>query len=479
MKKYKCSICNQIIDKDSIDEISSCPYCGVDISLINEVEETKEEYKEIEGPIPIDSDNPSIERIDEKCIKCGLCSKICQNSVGIKYIKEKSKCAVCINCGQCIINCPTKAIVPKYCYKKVLEFIKDPKKTVVCYTSPSVRVSIGDEFDMKPGENVEGKIVTALKDVGFDYVFDTTFGADLTIMEEASELINRIKNKKNLPQFTSCCPAWVKYTEIYHPELINNLSSCKSPIGMQGAIIKNYFSELKGISKDDIITVALTPCVAKKTEISRKEIDGTDYVITATEFAKMLKELNIDLAKLKDTKYDDIMGRGSGAGVIFGNSGGVMEAALRCAYKFITNLDPPEKLLEYKDVRGYNNLKEAKLTINDLDINILVCHGLLNIEKIIQSKDYEKYDFIEVMNCPGGCVGGGGQPLKNISNQQEIIEARINKLYEEDRQIDVKVCYNNKDIIDIYESYLEKPLSEKSIKLLHTKYEDKSSILGE
>ena len=183
MKKYKCSICNQIIDKDSIDEISSCPYCGVDISLINEVEETKEEYKEIEGPIPIDSDNPSIERIDEKCIKCGLCSKICQNSVGIKYVKEKSKCAVCINCGQCIINCPTKAIVPKYCYKKVLEFIKDPKKTVVCYTSPSVRVSIGDEFDMKPGENVEGKIVTALKDVGFDYVFDTTFGADLTIME--------------------------------------------------------------------------------------------------------------------------------------------------------------------------------------------------------------------------------------------------------------------------------------------------------
>ncbi len=477
MKKYRCSICGQIVE---VEEGQNCPMCGSPFELLEEVkEETVKEYKKIEGPIPISDDNPSIERIEEKCIKCGLCSKICQDKVGIKYNLEKALNPVCLNCGQCISNCPTGAIVPKYCYKKIMDYIKDTTKTVVVYTSPAVRVAIGDEFDFTPGENLEKKLVSALKQIGFNYVFDTTFGADLTIMEEASELIVRIKAKKNLPQFTSCCPSWVKYTEIYHKELLDNLSTCKSPIGMQGSMIKNYFASMKQIPKEDIITVAITPCTAKKAEIKREEIKDNDYVITTTELAMMIRELDIDFKSLKDEEYDSIMGRGSGAGVIFGNSGGVSEAALRAVYKFITNNNPPANFLEYNEVRGFENIKEAILKINDIDIKLLVVHGMKNIEEIISSGDYKKYDFIEVMNCPGGCVGGGGQPLKVISKQKEILEERIKGLYKEDQKLNIRCCYDNKDIIDIYNSFLDYPLSQKSKELLHTTYNDKSSVLGE
>lgn len=480
MAKYKCTICNQIIEVDNIDEIESCPICGVSKEYLELTEEElTKEIPTIEGPIPVSENNPGIARIEEKCIKCGLCSKVCQEKVGIHYDPKKSLEPVCLSCGQCILNCPVGALVPKYCYKQVLNYINDTDKVVVAFTSPAVRVALGEEFH-SPDINVEGKMVAALKELGFNYVLDTTFGADLTIMEEASELIERIKNDKPLPQFTSCCPAWVRHMEIYHPNLTKYLSTCKSPIGMQGAIIKSYFAEMMDIPKENIISVAITPCTAKKSEIALPNNKDTDFVITTSELALMIREKELDFNTLKDAPYDSIMGRGSGAGVIFGNSGGVMEAAVRTAYHFLTNENPKKELLSFTKVRGYDNVKEAEVSIGDLNLKLLVVHGMTNIEPIL--KDLEKgkldYHLIEVMNCPGGCVGGGGQPLGVISKQKEINERRISGLYQEDSNMTIKNSYENPDIIDIYRSYLDKPLSRKSEELLHTSYQDRSSILG-
>ena len=383
MAKYKCLICNEIIEVENIDEIDTCPICGVSKEYLELTEEEiKEEIPVIEGPIPISKNNPGIARIEEKCIKCGLCSKVCQDKVGIHYDPKKSIEPVCLSCGQCVLQCPVGALVPKFCYKSVLNYINDTDKVVVAFTSPAVRVALGEEFHSSD-INVEGKMVASLKELGFDYVLDTTFGADLTIMEEASELIDRITNNKPLPQFTSCCPAWVKYMEIYHPNLVKHLSTCKSPIGMQGAIIKTYFASMMDIPKENIIAVAITPCTAKKAEILLPNSNDTDFVITTSELAHMIRENNIDFNNLKDKEYDSIMGRGSGAGVIFGNSGGVMEAAIRTAYHFLTNENPKKDLLTFTKVRGYDNVKEAEVIIGDKELKLLVVHGMTNIEPFL------------------------------------------------------------------------------------------------
>lgn len=433
---------------------------------------------EVKSKIPISIDNPGIQRINERCVNCGVCRNICTNKVGICYQNKMEGNPACINCGQCILNCPMGAITPKYEYQKVKEEILNPKKVTVALISPAVRVSLGELFNIKPGTNVEKKMVKSLKKLGFNYVFDTTFGADLTVVEEANELLSRIKSNTRLPMFSSCCSSWVKYAEIYHPELLENLSSCKSPISMQNTVIKTYFADKNNIDSSDIVTIAITPCTSKKMEIKRKEISDGDYVLTTNELGIFLKEEGINLNDLEEKEFDTLVGNGSGAGVIFGNSGGVSEAIIRTIYHYITGKDPESNLLNYEQVRGLNSIKEACITIDNTKLNIAVVYGLPNLEKLLNN-GINKYHFIEVMNCPGGCIGGGGQPLVPISKQDEISKLRIAELYSIDTNKNVRCSYQNKEIKKLYDEYLNNPLSSKSYELLHTTYQDKSELLKE
>lgn len=445
--------------------------------------------------VPIELDNKSIIRDDSKCVLCGACKSVCKFSQGVygKYDLEKTNDqAICIDCGQCTLVCPTNAITEVMDYKKVKELIKNPDKIVIFQTSPSIRVSVGELFGMNPGTLVEGKIVSALRKLGASYVFDTTFGADLTIMEEATELVKRIKEKRTLPQLTSCCPAWVKFVELFFPKYIPNLSSAKSPISMQGAIIKTYFAKEAEIDPSKIVNVAVTPCTAKKSEIKRPEMNDSseynqvadmmdmDYVITTRELALWLKEENIDFNNLEDSSYDDMFTRGSGAGLIFGNSGGVMEAALRTAYYLVTNTNPPEEFLNFSPVRGIDNVKEANIEIAGTNLRVAVINGTFHARKFLDSLEGsdEHYDFIEVMSCRGGCIAGGGTPKTEIPLPDSIREERINALYQTDTNSNVRYSHENKDIIRLYSEFLNEPNSEIAHKLLHTTYNSKATMLS-
>ena len=420
--------------------------------------------------IEIKEDNVSINRIEERCINCGMCKKTCES---INNIDDD-----CINCGQCIMTCPTGALTPKYNYKEVLNYIKDTNKTVVVFVAPAVRVAIGDSFGYKPGEFLEGKLVSALKEIGFNYVFDTTFGADLTIMEEAQELLERIKNK-NTPMFTSCCPSWVLYMYKYHLNDISKLSTCKSPIAMQAAMIKTYFAQNYDIDSENIISVSLTPCVSKKSE--RELYPDTDIVITSSELILMIKELGIDFNALEDKEFDKLLGKGSGGGLIFGASGGVMESVLRTAYYMLNKIKAPQEFYQLESIRGDNEFKETIVDMKQFKLKIA---SLSKIKTVIENYDKLKdYDFIEIMSCPGGCIGGGGQPLVAIKDLENIRKERIKSLYIGDKQQKIKESYLNPEIIDAYNFCINKGKVN-----LHTNHNilaknftnnDKKSIMNE
>lgn len=446
--------------------------------------------------VPIESDNPSICREEEKCIKCGMCKNICTEYIGVHgtySLTDTNDRAVCINCGQCANVCPPASITEVYEYKKVAEAIKDPDKIVIFNTSPSVRIALGEEFGAADGSFVQGKMVALLRTLGADYVLDTNFAADLTIVEEASELIDRITSgSKPLPQFTSCCPSWVKYAEIYHPDMLPHISTSKSPIGMQGPTVKTYFAKKQGIDPAKIVNVAVTPCTAKKMEIRRDEMKSAseyldipglrdmDHVITTRELALWAKENDIDFNALEDSSYDRLMGEASGAGVIFGNTGGVMEAALRTAYEYITKEKAPKELFTLEPIRGLDEIKEASLTIGDLTVNVAVVYGTANASKMIEhvKTSGKQYHFIEVMTCPGGCIGGGGQPRNLEKNADEIRAERISGLYKRDAQMELRLSHENEEIKTLYQEFYGRPLSRLAEEMLHTSYYDKSEELG-
>ena len=446
--------------------------------------------------VPIEKDNPSICRDEEICIKCGQCRDICTDYIGVHgtyTLEQTGGKAVCINCGQCANVCPVSSITEKYEYHDVKKAILDPEKIVIFNTSPSVRIALGEEFDMEDGSFVQGKMVALLRKLGASYVLDTNFAADLTIVEEASELIERITKKtRPLPQFTSCCPSWVKYAEIYHPDMLPHLSTAKSPIGMQGPTVKTYFAKKMGIDPRKIVNVAVTPCTAKKFEIRREEMNAAaqylgiegmrdmDYVITTRELAKWAKEENIDFAGLEDSSYDRLMGEASGAGVIFGNTGGVMEAALRTAYEYLTGEKAPAALYDLEPVRGIEDVKEAQVVIKGIEVNVAVIYGTKAASRFIDriKNGGKEYHFIEVMTCPGGCIGGGGQPKGTLLKGDELRKKRIAGLYQKDSSMELRTSHENQEIIELYKDFYKKPLSELAEQMLHTGYRDRSEDLG-
>lgn len=450
----------------------------------------------MEVRVPIEADNPAIMRDEAKCIKCGQCKAVCTDYIGVHgtyKLEDTGDRAVCIHCGQCANVCPVQCITEKYELSAVEEQVRDAGKIVIFSTSPSVRASLGEEFGMAQGSFVEGKMVALLRALGADYVLDTNFSADLTIMEEASELIERIvKKNKPLPQFTSCCPAWVKYMETYLPRLRDNVSTAKSPIGMQGPMIKTYFAKKMNLEPEKIVNVAVTPCTAKKFEIRRDEMRaagnyyGTDdmrdmdYVITTRELAKWAREKGIDFEALEESGFDSLMGTGSGAGVIFGNTGGVMEAALRTAYEVITGQNAPAQLFDLQPVRGMEGVREAELAIGELKVRVAVIYGTANAAAFIREmqESGKEYHFVEVMTCPGGCIGGGGQPIDREYQGDALREKRVESLYRRDEEMGLRKSHENPEIIQIYDEFLGKPLSEPAEKMLHTVYSDRSGDLG-
>lgn len=448
--------------------------------------------------VPIEQDNPSIRREEAKCIKCGQCRDVCRDQIGVlgHYDLSKTKdTAICIHCGQCANVCPVGSITEQFEYQEVEKAVKDPDKIVIVSTSPSVRAALGEEFGMPDGSFVEGKMVALLRALGADYVLDTNFAADLTIMEEGSELLERLQAKdKPLPQFTSCCPAWVKFAETYYPQLLPHISSAKSPIGMQGPTVKTYFAKKMKIDPSKIVNVALTPCTAKKFEIRRDEmkaaseylgIEGIrdmDYVITTREAAMWAREKGIDFSALPEAEYDSLMGTGSGAGVIFGNTGGVMEAALRTAYELATGEKAPDVLYELEPVRGMEGIREASLEVGELTLNVAVIYGTANARRFLEEnllgERKKQYHFVEVMTCPGGCIGGGGQPKDTEYKGDALRKKRIESLYNRDRSMQLRLSHENEEIKQLYAEFYHKPLSELAEKMLHTMYTDRSADLG-
>lgn len=455
----------------------------------------KVEYEGEMSEHQIDDKSPAIVRDFNKCILCRRCVATCKNVQQIGAIdcinRGFDSCISttydhslndvdCTFCGQCIESCPTGALKEKEYIEDVWEKLKDEQTYVVVQTAPAVRVALGEEFGLPIGTNVKGKMVSALKQMGFDKVFDTNTGADFTIMEEANEFLERVQNGGRLPMITSCSPGWVRFAEKNYPELLDHLSTCKSPNQMFGALLKSYFAKKQGISPDSVCVVSIMPCIAKKYEVSREEmqVDGVrdvDYVLTTRELARMIRQANINFNQLEDSLFDDPMGEATGAGAIFGTTGGVMEAALRTAADTLEGKDLEK--FTYTEVRGEKGIKEATIQIAGKEIKVAVASGLANAKKIMeQIKDGKApYHFIEIMACPGGCVMGGGQPIKSskIRASMDVRKARADALYAIDEASTIRKSHENPTIQMIYREFLEKPGSHIAHKYLHTHYSKK------
>ncbi len=460
----------------------------------------------------IDRSSPSFIKDDSKCIRCQRCVRTCSELQFISAIDVANKGAhqkissfhdrpmshvVCTNCGQCVNRCPTGALVEKTYIDQVWDAIYDPEKHVVVQTAPAVRVALGEDLGYDPGQRVTGKMVNALKQLGFNSVLDTDFSADLTIMEEGTELLVRLKKalvdgdaKISLPMFTSCSPGWIKFIEHKYPEFLPNLSTCKSPQQMFGALAKTYYAKKRNIDPSKIVSVSIMPCTAKKFEADRPEMRSSgfkdvDYVLTTRELAVMIKQAGLDFRNLEEAKYDSIMGDSTGAAVIFGATGGVMEAALRTAYEIVTGREVPFGNLNITPVRGMDGVKEATIKIEGCvdawkflegaELKVAIAHGLVNANKIMKLVKSGKavYHFIEIMACPGGCIGGGGQP---IPTNMQIRQKRMKAIYSEDEHMVLRKSHQNPDVIAIYKEFLDQPNSHKSHELLHTHYVERDNF---
>lgn len=452
--------------------------------------------REIQGEmddrkLPLDTSTPSLVRNPNKCIKCGRCAEVCHHvqetgilyshnrgldiTVSPEYGRNLAEVA-CVLCGQCVVVCPVGAIYEKDDTAKVWEALDNSRKHVVVQVAPAVRVSIAEEFGQAPGTIATGKVVAALRKLGFDRVFDTDFTADLTIMEEGHELLDRIKNGGTLPLITSCSPGWIKYIEHNYPELLGHVSSCKSPQQMFGVLAKTYYAQQAGIDPADIFVVSVMPCTAKKFESERPEMCDSGYrdvdaVVTTRELGRILRQAGVDFATLADSEFDAPLGISTGAAAIFGVTGGVMEAALRTVYEVVTGEEL--KKLDFTAVRGMEGIKEASIVLNGQSVKVAVAHNLSNARKVMELIKAGKADylFVEIMCCPGGCIGGGGQPY---GTTDAVRQARIDAVYKVDRDMPLRKSHDNPAVAKLYQEFLLNPLSEVSHKLLHTKYRNRN-----
>jgi iron-only hydrogenase group A len=442
----------------------------------------------------IDTSSPSITRDPAKCILCGRCVRVCEEIQGVSAIdftqrgnktivgtafNEGLNVSSCINCGQCVMVCPTGALREQSYLKEVINALNNPDKFVVVQHAPAVSVTLAEEFGLKPGTDVCGLMTAVLRQLGFERVFDTSFSADLTIMEEASELVHRIKNAGRLPLFTSCSPGWVKFVEEFYPDFIENISTCKSPQQMMGAVIKTYFAQKEGIDRKKIFSVSIMPCTAKKFEAQRPEmldsgIPDVDAVLTTREFARIIHMRGLDLNSMTADTADTPFGERSAAGKLFGATGGVMEAAIRTAHYLLTGKEMDN--LKVQATRGLSGIKTAKIKIGEMELNVAVVSGLMNARKLLDEirAGRQHLHFIEVMTCPGGCIGGGGQPLET---NQEAVRTRMQTLYKIDRDEAVRTSYSNKAVARLYKEFLGEPLGPKSRELLHTCYTKREAMI--
>lgn len=441
----------------------------------------------------LDVSSPSIVRDPDKCILCGKCVRVCEEIQGVSAIdfigrgssshigcafEEGLNVSSCINCGQCIMVCPTGALYEKGSTAEVLAAIRDPEITVVAQHAPSISVSIAEEFGIKAGTDIVDRMNGAMRRMGIDYIFPTSFSADLTVMEEAAELVERIKTGGPLPLFTSCSPGWVKFMEEFYPEFLENVSSCKSPQQMMGAVVKRIWAPEMGIDPKKVFHVSIMPCTAKKFECARPgmgsgSVQDVDAVLTTREFAGMIKMFGIDLASVKSEPADSPFGERSSAGKIFGASGGVMEAAVRTAYNMITGGELEQ--MELKEVRGFEGIKEISIRIGDIELKAAVVSGLGNARKLLDSikRGEKQFHFVEIMTCPGGCIAGGGQPF---SQDPAVLRARMQSLYAIDTASALRTAHRNQSIIRLYEEHLGEPGSHTAHEMLHTGYEERKVL---
>ena len=466
-------------------------------SLCNEMGIEEENTYAGEAPTyEVDDSAVHMYRNNNKCILCRRCVAVCSKWQGVGVIGPNERGFAtnigsafemglgetsCVACGQCIAVCPVGALSEKDYTDAVFAAIADESKHVIVQTAPAVRAALGEEFGYPIGTNVEGKMAAALRRLGFDDVFDTDWGADLTIMEEATEFVDRFQNGGKLPMITSCSPGWVKYCEHYFPEMTDNLSTCKSPHQMLGAVAKTYYAEKLGIKPEDIVVVSVMPCTAKKFEIGRPDenaagVPDVDYVLTTRELARMIRRAGLNFTALPDEDFDNPLGLSAGAGDIFGATGGVMEAALRTAYCWLSGNN--EEVVEFHEVRGTDGIKRASIDINGTEIKVAVASGLANAGELLRKvqSGEEKVDFIEIMGCPGGCVNGGGQPQQpaSVRNFADLRELRAKALYDEDAAKTLRLSHMNPDVQKLYDEYLEKPGSHKAHEILHTSYVKRS-----